>query len=186
MREIRALAITAVLAVSTIAGAQQGVCPPDPDYLTRGEARQLAVDRAGAVLRAGDLYIFNNLMQRAPYSVTNTLSHALATNYWQAYLLGEEMAATKKPSVVDVVVRIPSSDTSLRPMRLLMENRDMSVLQPTDVLNVLLTGLGRYDQTQLKDWWLNQATERERDVVGKIVRQNASMANRFYPSIAVW
>jgi hypothetical protein len=194
------LALVALAAVSVSAFAQSTWSSEwqDPSTMTYTDARMAVMKRSSASLNAGDAYLLSNIIDRAPSNVSTALAYALAHNYWQARIISEELALSRWPvdqtsytttvtnpdgTVTTTTTTTTSSYTTtyadnMRPMRLVMEAPNVSRdLEWSQALDILTANVTTAEATQLRDWWWNRATEREKDVVTRSLEANARLAD---------
>ncbi|MEZ0325673.1 MAG: hypothetical protein ACAH95_07185 [Fimbriimonas sp.] len=194
------LALLALGAVSVSAFGQASAWQ-DPSTMTYTEAKQAVMTRAIGSINAGDAYLLSNILDRAPSNVSTALAFALAHNHWQARIIAEELALSRYPmdrtsytttvtnpdgTITTTTTTTTAYDTeyavNMRPMRIVMENmalRDMSYDQALDIITANVTTA---EATQLRDWWWNKATERERDIIVRSLKANAKLGDTIYSS----
>lgn len=203
------VALMALAAVSVSAFAQSSNWSSnwqDPSTMTYSEARMSVFKRAGESLNAGDAYILSNIIDRAPSNVSTALAYALAHNHWQARIIADELVMSRWPvdsssytttvTNPDGTVTTTTTTTTtaysttyaenMRPMRMVMEApqmpRDIEWNQALDLITANVTSA---EATQLRDWWWNKATEREKDVITRALEANAKLADTVTYS-SVW
>ena len=195
------IALLALAAVSVSAMAQSSSWSSnwqDPSTMTYTDARMAVMKRGFDSLNAGDAYILSNIIDRAPTNVATPLAFALAHNHWQARIISEELVASRWPvdstsytttvTNPDGTVTTTTTTTTsaysttyaenMRPMRMVMETPQM----PRDIewnqaLDIITANVTTAEATQLRDWWWNKATEREKDVITRALEANAKLAD---------
>jgi hypothetical protein len=194
------LALLALGAVSMSAFAQSTTWQ-DPSTMTYTEAKNAVMMRSQNSLNAGDSYILSNILDRAPTNVSTALAYALAHNHWQARIIAEEIALARFPvdrtsytttvtnpdgTVTTTTTTTTAYDTvyavNMRPMRMVMENMANRDLEYDQALNIITSNVTTAEATQLRDWWWNKATERERDVIVRALEANAKLGDTVYSS----
>ncbi len=197
-------ALLALAAVSVSGFAQSSMemkSWQDPNTMTYSEARHAVKMRTHMSINAGDAYVLSNILDRAPTNVSTPLAFALAHNHWQARMIADEIALARYPmdrtsytttvtnpdgSVTTTTTTTNAYDTAyavnMRPMRMVMENRSMRELEYDQALGIITSNVTTAEATQLRDWWWNKATERERDVVVRALEANAKVGDSVYSS----
>jgi hypothetical protein len=196
------LALLALGAVSMSAFAQSSSTTwQDPSTMTYTEAKNAVMMRSSNSLNAGDAYILSNILDRAPSNVSTALAFALAHNTWQARIIAEEIALARYPvdrtsytttvtnpdgTVTTTTTTTTAYDTvyavNMRPMRMVMENMANRDIEYDQALGIITSNVTTAEATQLRDWWWNRATERERDVIVRALEANVKMADTVYSS----
>ncbi len=173
----------------------------DPSTMTYSEARHAVMMRTNSSINAGDAYVLSNILDRAPSNVSTPLAFALAHNHWQAKIIAEEIALARYPmdrtaytttvtnpdgTVTTTTTTTTSYDTvyavNMRPMRMVMENMAMQDLNYDQALEIITANVTTAEATQLRDWWWNKSTERERDVIVRALKANAKLSHHVYSS----
>jgi hypothetical protein len=191
------LALAALGAISVSAFAQSSDSMQDPSTMTYTDAKNAVVTRAFNSINAGDAYVLSNIMDRAPTTIANALAFGLAHNHWQAKIISEELALARYPvdstsytttvTNPDGTVTTTTTTTSttynttyaenMRPMRMAMESNQWTNMDWNQALDILTANITTAEATQLRDWWWNRATEREKDVIVRSLKANAKMGN---------
>jgi hypothetical protein len=192
------IALMALAAVSVSAFAQNSSTMQDPGTMSFMEARNAVMTRGYATLNAGDAYVLSNVIDRSPSHVANAVAYALAHNHWQAQIIAEEIVLARWPvdrtsytttvTNPDGTVTTTTTTTStaytttyaenMRPMRLVMEpNSSPRDIEWSQALDLMTANITAAEATQLRDWWWNRATEREKDVIVRVLEANAKLAD---------
>lgn len=168
--------------------------------------------RANQALSGGDRYYFSSMLDRLPTSVEMALVAGLSNAHRQAVIINDNMLAMRFPvdSSVTTTSTTDASGTtttttttttdwqmastttgtdwnerSFRPMRLIMSGS----AKPKDInygeaLDILTADVNDSSTAMLRDWWNNKASDRDRDVIVRLLKDDASMADQiYYPSV---
>lgn len=78
-----------------------------------------------------------------------------------------------------------NGDMSSRPMRMVMTKgtkpKDISY---SEAIDILIANQGQSTQGILSDWWQHRASERQKDVIVRLLEDDASMVDQiYYPSV---
>jgi hypothetical protein len=172
----------------------------DVRTLPMHEQRAFVTDFARTAINAGDAYILTRMLDRAPGHVTMNLVNALAQTTWQARAMRQEWAMSRYGTPVagmpqqqttftttvtnpDGTVTTTTTTTSTaqtmawagnRPMRMIIERQSPGITY-LEALEVLTANLTNSETAVLANWWHNQATERERDSIVRLIRANAGI-----------
>ncbi len=76
-------------------------------------------------------------------------------------------------------------DQSFRPMRIAMASHGMPKdVNYLDALDVLCSSLTDNEKAILQSWWFYDATERQKDVLVKLIADDAGISDQtYYPSV---
>jgi len=166
--------------------------------------------RADQCLSGSDRFDLTNLLNRAPMSVEQALVTGLCKEHRQAVMINDQMLAYRFPSETTVATTTSTDgtstttvttydttpkdwtamdwsgqDASFRPMRLIMTKSDKpKEISYTQALGILTANLGDTSTAVLTSWWNEKATEQEKDVIVRLLEDDASMADQiYYPSV---
>ncbi|HSI71763.1 MAG TPA: hypothetical protein VK934_01185 [Fimbriimonas sp.] len=191
-------ALAAMAVVSVSAFAADNTNWQDPSTMSYSDAKKAIMTRAWEAINPGDAYLLSNVIDRSPTTVANALAFALAHNHWQARIISEELAMSRFPvdrtsytttvTNPDGTVTTTTTTTStaytdtyaenMRPMRIVMEpNASSRDIEWGQALDILCSNITTAEATQLRDWWWNTASEREKDVMVRILEANAKLAD---------
>ncbi len=171
----------------------------DPNGMTTWDARNMVVWQSNTALSGGDRYILSNLLDRAPHNVVNALVWGLSRANWQARSYATERMMARYPASTTsyttsttntdgtVTTTTTTSNTgwamTARPMRFVMDKmapRDVNYMEAMDILT---SGVTSTEATILRTWWMDTATERQRDVIVRLLKDNATLVDvPYYPS----
>jgi molybdopterin-guanine dinucleotide biosynthesis protein len=174
------------------------------DSLPISDKRMEVIKRARKVLSGGDAYEFTSLLDRAPTSVDLAIVEGLFDTHREAIMIQEQRLMTMYPTYTSMyttsstdsmgnttttTTTTTSSDSwamsSGRPLRMVME----SSAKPKDIdylnaLSILSEGLSETQKGVLANWWSYRASERQKDVLVKLVEDSAGYADHtYYPSV---
>ncbi|AIE87368.1 hypothetical protein [Fimbriimonas ginsengisoli] len=177
------------------------------------EVRKAVESRANDVLSGGDRYCLATMLDRAPSSVEHALLWGLANSHKQAIMINDRMLAYRFPDTTVTTTSTTTTDTtgtttttvattttpdwnasnmdwsnteaSWRPMRMVMTKsikpKDLSYIEALDILK---SDLNDTSAGILTDWWNNTASDRQKDVLVRMVKGDARMADAiYYPSV---
>lgn len=173
------------------------------DSLPISAKRQAIIKRARMVLSGGDAYEFTGLLDRAPTSVDLAIVEGLFDTHREAVMIQEQALMAKYPTYTSMyttsttdssgtmttTTTTTTTDTwamsSGRPLRMVMESdskpKDIDYL---NALTILSDGLNETQKGVLANWWANRASERQKDILVKLVENSAGYADRtYYPSV---
>jgi len=166
--------------------------------------------RAEQCLSGSDRFDLTNMLNRAPMNVEKALVSGLCKEHRQAVMINDQMLAYRFPSETTVstttstdgtstttvttydsnptnwsAVNWSGQDDSFRPMRLVMTRSDKpKEISYTQALEILSANLPDTSSGILAAWWNGKATEQEKDVIVRLLEDDASMADQtYYPSV---
>jgi len=166
--------------------------------------------RANDCLSGGDRFELSNLLDRSSLETENALLKGIVNAHHQAKVITEKVIAMRFPvdttttyttsSNGDGTTTVTQSTTTdwnasnidwsneehgSRPMRLVMANKTKEKdVSYNDAIDILCSNLSDSERGSLQSWWFNTATEREKDIVCRMLKSDASMADQtFYPSV---
>jgi hypothetical protein len=137
------------------------------------------VCRQEEYLSGGDAYTFEAMLNRMQGNTEDALISGLFAAHRQAVLIKDQIIASRFPdsSVGDQAVLAQETDSSMRPMRMVMDeprhHRDMNYGTAFDILTA---DLNSTQTTWLAQWW-DDATDREKDIVVRLLKLDASKAD---------
>ena len=175
------------------------------DSMAVSDKRRAVISRARQWLSGGDAYEFTSLLDRAPTSVDLAIIESLFDTHRSAVMIQEQRLMQMYPTYTSMYTTSSTDgmgnttttttttttntwamdDSSARPLRMVMQ----SEAKPKDVdyltaLSILTSDLNQSQAGVLSDWWTNTATERQKDVLVKLVEKSAGWADRvYYPSV---
>lgn len=175
------------------------------DSLPISDKRQAVIKRARMALSGGDAYEFTSMLDRVPTSVDLAIVEGLFDTHRQAIMIQEQRLMSMYPTYTSMyttsttnsmgytttttTTTTTSNDTwamsSGRPLRMVMESES----KPKDVdylhaISILTDGLNETQKGVLSNWWSYRASERQKDVLVKMVENSASYADHvYYPSV---
>ncbi|MGV3617492.1 MAG: hypothetical protein ACO1SV_19370 [Fimbriimonas sp.] len=168
------------------------------DSMAISDKRMAVIKRARMVLSGGDAYEFTGLLDRAPTSVDLAIIEGLFDSHRSAVMIQEQKLMQMYPTYTSMYTTSDgmtttttttttwaSNDSEWRPMRMVMGSES----KPKDIdylnaLSILSDGLNSTQQGVLANWWANRASERQKDILVKLVESSASYADRtYYPSV---
>lgn len=170
------------------------------DSMPISAKRQVVIKRARMWLSGGDAYEFTSMLDRAPTSVDLAIVEGLFDTHRQAIVIQEQALMAKYPTYTSMYTTSSSDSmgtttttttteswamSSGRPLRMVMESE--SKPKDLDYLNaftILSDGLNQTQQGILASWWAHTASERQKDVLVKLVEGSARVADQtYYPSV---
>jgi hypothetical protein len=177
------------------------------------EVRKAIESRANTALSGGDRYVLATMFDRVPSNVEHSLLWGLANAHKQAVMINDRMLAYRFPATTVTSTTASSTDTmgtttvtttttttpdweasnmdwsgiedSWRPMRMVMTRN----VKPKDIsyitaLDILTSDLNDSSAGVLAGWWNNDASERQKDVIVRMLKDDAMMADAiYYPSV---
>jgi hypothetical protein len=161
------------------------------------ELRHRVEKQANLCLSGGDRFELAYMLDRNPFEVNAALLEGLCRAQHQAVKITERMLAQRFPddtsyaSLPDNYVLqttpVNSWDGEGRALRVVMTNR----IRPKDIsyddaLDILCMRLDAWETPILSDWWYSGASEADKDVIVRLLKDDASMADQtFYPSVYI-
>lgn len=171
--------------------------------------RKIVIQRAREVLSGGDAYIFTGLLDRVSTPIDLALIEGLYNAHRQAVMINEQMLAQRFPTYASVysttttdamnnstttttsttwnndAMAMANDDTQWRPMRWVMRTdtkpKHVDYIRAIEILN---DGQDATQQGILSNWWNWDASEREKDVVTRLLGYSAGWSDRtYYPSV---
>ena len=114
-------------------------------------------------LSAGDAYDFEVMLERMPGNAVKALVSALFSAKRQSVLIHDQTVAAMFPVDAMVVSDVPGADraaimaqeteTSIRPMRMIMQENRPRFLDHDTAFEILCTDLNATERTELGKWW---------------------------------
>jgi molybdopterin-guanine dinucleotide biosynthesis protein len=175
------------------------------DSMAVSDKRMAVINRARQVLSGGDAYEFTSLLDRAPTSVDLAIIEGLFDAHRSAVLINEQMLMQRYPTYTSMYTTSSTDsmgnttttttttttntwamdDNQWRPMRMVMQ----SEAKPKDIdylhaISILTSDLNDTQAGVLSNWWATRASERQKDVLVKLLESSAAYADRtYYPSV---
>lgn len=170
------------------------------DSLPISAKRKEIIKRARTVLSGGDAYEFTGMLDRVPTSVDLAIVEGLFDTHRQAIVIQEQALMAKYPTYTSMYTTSSTDSTgtmttttttetwamsSGRPLRMVMESeskpKDLDYL---NALTILSDGLNETQKGVLASWWATTASERQKDILVKLVENSARVADQvYYPSV---
>jgi len=177
------------------------------------EVRKAVEWRANTALSGGDRYVLATMLDRAPSSVEHSLLWGLANAHKQAVMINDRMLAYRFPDTTVTTTSTSSTDTmgnttmttttttspdwnasnmdwssmeaSWRPMRMVMtQSAKPKNINYYEALEILTSDLNSSSAGVLASWWNGTASERQKDVIVRMLKDDAMMADAiYYPSV---
>jgi hypothetical protein len=154
------------------------------------------MDQATYAMHPADAFDLHTLLSRGPSNLSMALARSLAKNTYEARIVGHEIAMSRIPAEYittsytnyDGTVTTTTTTTYAmvepgRPMRLYMMNPAPRDISYDEALYLLTDHLDASEATNMRDWWWNKASEREKDVIVDFFKANGKFADTIiYPS----
>jgi len=208
---LKQISIAALAAVSMCAFAQNSSTWSD-DGMNKNDynMRKHVEWRGNGCLSGGDRYELAEMLDRAPMSVEHCLLLALTGAHKQAVMINDKMLAVRFPadSTTTMATTVNNNGTTTttttttdtwsassmdwsgeeagsRPMRLIMTNaKKPKDIDYDETRDILLANLNDTDAAIIADWWRTKANERQRDIIVRLLKDDARMADQiYYPSV---
>ncbi len=151
-------------------------------------------------LNGADRFQLDSILVKAPGNVANSLCQALYNAQAEAnearYALvaqqvaaNDQMAMTAAPGYTYFFAQTPStmsaqatiktySDSDNRPMRMVLQQKREPNINYDDALDILDHELSQSAASSLNDWYLNQASDADRDVIVRMLKKDAWFKNQ--------
>lgn len=165
--------------------------------------------RANDALSGGDRTTLVSLLNRAPSNVEQALLMGLSKSHRQAVMINDQMLAWRFPADTTVSTTTTngystttttttydnnmnwsamdwsSAEANSRPMRMIMTKsakpKDISYDQ---AIEILTSDLNDTQAGTLSSWWFSRASVGQKDVVVRLLKDDAAMADQtYYPSV---
>jgi molybdopterin-guanine dinucleotide biosynthesis protein len=168
------------------------------DSMAISDKRQAVIKRARTVLSGGDGYEFTGMLDRAPTAVDLAIIEGLFDSHRSAVMIQEQRLMQMYPTYTSMytsgdgtttttttTTTWASNDSEWRPMRMVMQSEAKpKEIDYLNALTILSDGLSSTQQGVLANWWANRASERQKDILVKLVENSAAYADRtYYPSV---
>jgi len=164
---------------------------------------------ANESLSGSDRFALNQMLNRAPMNVEKALLSGLSKAHRQAVMINEQMLAWRFPAETSVSTTTSSDGTattttvttydtnsnnwsamdwsgqeaSFRPMRMIMTKSDKpKEISYDQAIEILCSDLGDTSTAILSSWWYGEATEQQKDVVVRLLKDDASKGDQTYYS----
>ena len=194
---LKTMLLTALAAVSVSAIAQDnhredGRYSIDATGKSQRDIKR-EVCRQAEYLSAGDQYDFNQMLDRLPATVENTIVSGLFAAHRQSVIIHSQMVMVMMPNdaVVmdsvksdDQVILAQESEESMRPMRMIMQHPRYRDIDYDTALEILGSKLNETEKTQLDAWWNSDTmesdrdvNERQKDIIVRLLKINAAKAD---------
>jgi hypothetical protein len=191
------MTLMALVAASCAGFAQRGWTPgDDPSNMDFNQRKDAVMDQAYYGMHPADAFDLNTLLTRGPSNLSMALAMTLSKNTYEARIVGHEIALSRIPAEYvtssytnyDGTVTTTTTTTYAmvepgRPMRLYMMNPAPRDIDYDQALYLLTDHLDASEATNMRDWWWNKSTEREKDVIVRFLEANGRFADVIiYPS----
>jgi hypothetical protein len=156
-------------------------------------------------LMPGDAYDFEVMLERMPVNAEHALINALFSARRQAVLIHDQTISAMFPVDAMIVSDAPGMDhsaimaqeteTSFRPMRMMMEHSKPRFMDYDTAFSILCTDLNSTERTELGKWWdgynitltawnMDNTNTHAKDIVCQLLKNDAKRADDvIYPSL---
>lgn len=165
---------------------------------------------AGQVLSGGDKFVLATMLDRAPTSVELSILKGLTGARKQAVMINDRMLAMRFPADTTITTTTTADnsgvtkttkvtadndmsaqamnmadDSQSRPMRMAMSRSSSpKEINYLDAVDILSSNLDSTESATLQDWWFYRASERQKDVLVRLLKDDAGISSQiYYPSV---